>query len=54
MKEVGSPMIIRVNNDVIGQPQGDIIIDPNYHRTPYFRHSTQSQHREKVPTFYVY
>ena len=37
-----------------GQPQGDIIIDPNYHRTPYFRQSTQSQQREKVLTFYVY
>ena len=37
-----------------GQPQGDIFIDPTYHRTPYFRQSTQSQQREKVPTFYVY
>ena len=37
-----------------GQPQGDIIIAPTYHRTPYFRQSTQSQQREKVPTFYVY
>ena len=37
-----------------GQPQGDIIIEPTYHRTPYFRQSTQSQQREKVPTFYVY
>ena len=37
-----------------GQPQGDIIIDPTYHRTPYFRQITQSQHTEKVPTFYVY
>ena len=37
-----------------GQSQGDIIIDPSYHRTPYFHQSTQSQQREKVPTFYVY
>ena len=37
-----------------GQPQGDIIIDPAYHRTPYFRQNTQSQQREKVPTFYGY
>ena len=37
-----------------GQPQGDNIIDPTYHRTPYFRQSTQSQLTEKVPTFYVY
>ena len=61
LTEIGSPMLIRVNNDVIlGLTTGhwstpcDIIIDPNYHRTPYFRHSTQSQQREKVPTFYVY
>ena len=37
-----------------GQPKGDIIIDPTYHRTPYVRQSTQSQQREKVPTFYFY
>ena len=37
-----------------GQPQYDIIIDPNYHRTFYFRQVTQSQQKERVPTFYVY
>ena len=30
-----------------GQPQGDIIIDPTYHRTPYFRQSTHSHNRER-------
>ena len=60
--EVEGPMIIRVNNDVIlglttghwsrqAWPQCDIIIDPHYHRTFYFRQVTQSKQRERVPTF---
>ena len=34
-----------------GQPQCDIIIDPTYHRFPYFRTGEIHNNREKVPTF---
>ena len=34
-----------------GQPQCDIIIDPTYHRFPYFRTGQIHNNREKVTTF---
>ena len=50
-------MMMRVNNDVTvwlttghwsrqAWPQCDIIIDPYYHRTPYFRQVKRHQQRE--------
>ena len=60
--EVESPMIITVNIDVTlglstghwsrqAWPQCDIIIDPNYHRTIYFRQVTQSKQGEAFLPF---
>ena len=36
----------------IGQPQGDIIIDPTYHWTPYFRQGTHTYQQKFKPRCY--